>query len=1268
MSDTLENRENITGAAVVQVIELGISEGFQAPLLLEERGLDLSRTESPGGKVNIFDRPVVLSSATDLSFILGLASTGLRTGAFVSGKDLIGNYNQLSTAARQHLALVIHTDPGDIIAETGCFHLVASNPQEAADFALIAHRIAELSLIPGINIIDADDEQEIELPLKEDIIKFLGDPDEHINCPTPSQQMIFGKNRRRIPNWFNLDHPTLNGTLKDGQAMAFESAANRKYFYDHLPELIEQAFTEYNEVTGRSYAPVAAYKASDAGHLILTQGATYHKVISVVEGMRNNRVGAGCLNLSMLYPFPEEDLLNLLKGKKSITVLESVNACQSGSAPIYNELLAALQGSGNTVKVYSGRYGSALTEGDIIAVFSNMTGGEGKQKYYLGIDFTRDSSKYPKHEILLQNISRKYPGIEKETLKGDSSPSPSFDSAQDDRRGEEEGINLDLPHTIRQYKDQGPAYTKLSRFYDDTAYFYRSGEEGELVADPFQAIPVVPSATANFADMVNLRETVPQFIPQNCTGCGECFVNCPHSSIPPVAIGLENLINAGVEIANAKGAMIAQLTPVIKNLAKLAGKAMKENREHITKAGDFLPDVFDDLAKQMKLEGEKLKAIRSDFNAVMEIIKNFPVSVTEPFFDQPETQEKGSGEIFSLAIDPHACTGCGVCVKVCDDEALKMTEQTLETVAAMQSDFQLWEQLPGTSVDTINRLHDTHYNSFAAILLSRSCYMTMTGGSRSESGSPAKALMHLVTAATEAAVQPKVIEQIKEIEELISKLSKNIHSKLSEALPKEDFEGLEKAMWEAGSGKLPFDEIVGKLGDKELMKIVDTQIIHRRIELVKALKDLRWALTEGPTGTGRSNYGMAIAGAGSMLWAKEYPYNTFTSPIAIQWDGAAPELAMGLFKGQLRYLLDNIKLMRRAKLEARDKYDPDVHDAEIASLSWKDLDDEEKALIPPVLLVGDKSAMNERNWGGLSRLLSGEYPVKVVIVDNALVPPGADPATCIAQSTTTVLSAMALKNAYVLQGSMGNPAHLFNGLLEGMQCQRPALFCLFAPDHEKHFIASDAWPKLAPLALNTRAFPALQFDPADESGFFCSAIHLEANPTADAPWHIEQLTYTNGEEEQTLEYAITWADWANTLIEWKEHFNPFKEGDGTPLPVADYITLDESARNGNVPVIIREKEGALLRYAVSRQVVAATEAALAAWNMFREIAGTLTQFPDKLRKLVEKELSEKHGEELAQAKADFEKQLKEQEQVQVEAIRQKLKDKLLTLAKQVNPN
>ncbi|MEK6616462.1 MAG: hypothetical protein AABZ32_10185, partial [Bacteroidota bacterium] len=543
------------------------------------------------------------------------------------------------------------------------------------------------------------------------------------------------------------------------------------------------------------------------------------------------------------------------------------------------------------LKVFSGNYGSIPTFNTLLEVIANMLpNGKGKQKFWIDIDFTHSNSNYPKHQVLMQAIAREYQNV---TPTIGYAPTLKTTAGCDQRSIQQHPLGRGaMGQKIRKYKDQGPAYTKLSRFYDDTASFFLNDTE-ELVADPFQAIPVMPPSTANFNYITAEKKLLPVFTSSNCTGCGDCFLHCPHSAINPLVIGIENLIKAGVAISSANGIKITQLTPLVKNIAKNIPEVLKQNKGKINSVSDFFSAAFENVAQQMKLEGDKLQAAKQDAEAVTNALKELPLSVTDIFYNTPELIKKGSGELFSLAIDTNSCTGCSVCAAVCTEDALKMTEQNSEILFAHQTKYSLWEQMPDTSADTITRLLDEKkYNSFSAILLSRYFNLALNGISNGKEGDASKAMVHLITAMAEASVQPKVKEAIKTIDELISGLSENIHSQLGSALPSQDFDALSKVLSEIKEDRKPFDEVIEKLGAGDHLKLVDTKSLKRKVDLTKSLRTLKWLLSEGSTGTGRARMGIALDG--SLSWSNSYPWNNFTSPVLIQLSGTTPELAKGI--------------------------------------------------------------------------------------------------------------------------------------------------------------------------------------------------------------------------------------------------------------------------------------------------------------------------------------------------------------------------------------
>lgn len=1250
-NDIFGKKIQLTGNEALQLLEWHISEGF------------LSGEAGPAsGFRNLFGRSVWHDTGSDLSFLAGLLATGLRGAAFLNGDSLNARYDQLATMARQQLPTVVHyatpvpQKPGQrsahdlsawrAVSNAGCFQLFAANLQELIDFTLIAHKVAESALIPGILAFDGEatglGKQEARFPKADLIRRFLGDPDGRQSNPTPAQEMLFGEDRRRVPQWFSLDTPTLNGAGKQGQDLDNEAAARERFFYRDLPEIMEQVFEAYGELTGRYYSPIRTFETERADYILLTHGAVFERVSETTSQIKSqDKIKAGTVQLSVLRPFPEKALEDLLSGKKGVAVLEGISG--HDEAPLFREIQAAVSALGKrTPPLYSVRYAGTPSHEELRAVFNNMTRrGEQQRRLYLGIDFTRDRSASPQHEILLQRIRREYSDIDRETI-----------NMPENGQGKNTGGNAltgALPFAIRRYKDQGPPYTRLSRFYHDTAYFHQHRYTEELVADPFQSVPVLPAASANFTPVDADHPGFPVFHPQQCTACGDCFTYCPHSAMPSLAISMEAFIRGAMDIAMQQGATVSPLTPMVRHLAKAATQYIQTNTDAIEQAGDILPPAFEQLAGQVKMDDDKRTKLQSAVDALVAAAGSFPVAVTEPFF-------KEAGELFSIAIDPQACTGCGLCVETCEAGALQMGPPEAATVRRLKEQLRIWEQLPDTDTDTIRRLiHKEDYNAFAAPLLSRHFYLSMTGGASSEAGASNKTNLHLLTAVAESTLQPLVTEHIKKVQEFIDSLSENIHQNLSEALPDKDLHQLAQGMQEVQDDKLPLDAVIRHLNQKDRPALLDTDTLRRKSQLLDDLDNLRQLLAEGPTGNGRARLGMLLSGSSYLPWADDFPYNPFTVPVIRHWDGQAPRQLMGLMKGQQRHIVDQVRLLRRAGLEARDKYRPEVHDREIAALQWEDLDETEKRLLPPLFLVGDPDTLGAAGINGLNELLDSRLPLKVIILD--------DGSRLRSFSESVIMNNAATGDFTVIKGSLTGDTGHFHAIREAIHSRQPALLHLLIPDPEQHREGRQHWPGLVKLARRTRAFAAFHYDPEQAGDSLARAFALDSNPAKEDNWVKEAIAYEEGEAEVKKEYTYSYADWLFTLKDWQPQFRPV-EADETTMPVADYLALDPEQQKGKTPVIRHiDGEGKRREYVASPQVIAATRQALRSWIHLRELAGAFTPFPEKIRKTVEQEVSEKYEQQIAALKAAHEAELQNHENDMMKRVRVQLREKLLALSR-----
>ena len=387
----------------------------------------------------------------------GMSMTGLRATNFSSGQGVAYMHESLYPAVGKRLtyvlnvaaramtkhALNVHAGHDDYHAvdDTGFFQLFAKDVQETADLTLIAHRIAELSLNPGLcaqdGFLTSHVIESIRMPERDLVREYLGDPSDIIDSPTPAQRLVFGETRRRIPEMFDLDFPAMLGTVQNQDSYAQGVAAQRPFYFDHIADLADRAFAEFAALTGRGYARAMGYRLEDAEFVIAGQGSVVTTAEATADYLRNEKgIKVGVLNLTMFRPFPADLVTTLLRGKKAVLVLERTDQPLAVDPPMLREFRAALSQaqengrSGNGTRpfpklesikpaevpdFFSGGFGFGsrdLQPGDIVAAVDNMQPSGAKQRqFYLGIDFIRKGTKLPKLQIWQEQLLEAYPHL-----------------------------------------------------------------------------------------------------------------------------------------------------------------------------------------------------------------------------------------------------------------------------------------------------------------------------------------------------------------------------------------------------------------------------------------------------------------------------------------------------------------------------------------------------------------------------------------------------------------------------------------------------------------------------------------------------------------------------------------------------------------------------------------------------------------------------------------------------------------------------------------
>ncbi|HEX2779990.1 MAG TPA: 2-oxoacid:acceptor oxidoreductase family protein, partial [Gemmatimonadaceae bacterium] len=1477
----------------------------------------------------------------------GMSMTGLRAANFSSGQGVVYMHESLYPAVGKRLtyvlnvaaraitkhALNVHAGHDDYHAvdDTGFFQLFAKDVQGVADLNLIAHRVAELSLNPGIlaqdGFLTSHAIESMVVPEAELVRQFLGDPADLIDSPTPAQRLVFGAQRRRIPELFDVDYPAMLGVVQNQDSYAQGVAAQRPFYFDHVAELTDRAFAEYAALTGRHYARAAGYWLADAEWVIAGQGSVVTNAMAVADHLRLTRgLKVGVLDLTMFRPFPADLVTRLLAGKRGVVVLERTDQPLAVDAPLIRELRAAMAQAVENGRVQSGArrsrgrrqpgsvqlvWGSAtpssspavlpplpypklaalepedvpdffsgcfglgsrdLQPGDIIAAVENMLPGSRRSRqFYLGIDFVRPGTRLPKLQIWQEQLLDSYPHLADLALqsagdldlmpKGSTSvrihsvggwgaitmgknlsmtvsellgmqvkanpkygsekkgqpttfyatfahepirlncelkhvnvvlsPDPNVFRHSNPLAGLAEGgvfvIQSDadpeafwksLPATARReiverkievhildafsiaaseasdielrYRMQGAAFmgaffatspllareelgvdalfagiraqllkkfgAKGERVVEDNLRVIRRGFDElravnpvdekdvaavvasnlpampdlldvpgaqpglgnpgrfweqvcvtckagqDIIADPFTAVSAIPAATSAVRDMTDVRMEVPRFIPEKCTGCAQCWTQCPDAAIPGLVSDPEEVLATAVNLAQTRGS-VERLRPIVKPLGKELRRAVGTGE--FGGISEALGRAWETLAPKLSLEAEKREALGGELARVREILAGVQLARTGSFWDNPERRQAGSGGLLSITVNPEACKGCNLCVEVCPDGALESVRQDDRIVAELRDRWGFWKKLPDTPQRFLNVSNiEEGIGVLPTLLLDKRSYRSMAGGDGACMGCGEKTAVHLIITTIEAMMRPRVERYVAELDAMIARLDAKARELLAsdaqlEALPSGD-----------APLQLPLDSAKRQALD-----------LLRRV--LSDLKALRWRYVDGPSGQGRASLAMANSTGCSSVWGSTFPYNPYPFPWANHLFQDSPSLAIGVFEGHMRKMADAFVQVRRARAILDGEYDAERTEGALADLDWHSFTDEEFAMCPPIVAMGGDGAMLDIGFQNLSRLMASGKPIRVIVLDTQVYSNTGGQA-CTSGFTGQVsdmawygsaqhgksevrkelgLIALAHRGVYVHQSSQASASHLMAGVLKGLQKRRPAVFNIYTPCPVEHGLADDVAQHAARLALESRAFPYLTYDP-DAGSSWAECLTLDGNPSVDDDWPTYTLDYVDASgAAQSMELPLTIADWAATEGRFRKHFKPVKENADVELvPFHEYLALTAEERDGKTPFIyVLGAKKNLLRWTVSAEIVRLAEERQLHWTQLRELAGVVVaeSTRDRVRSALEAELDAK----LDAAKREYEAKLAEVQATYPTIIARRLAEGMLRASK-----
>lgn len=733
-------------------------------------------------------------------------------------------------------------------------------------------------------------------------------------------------------------------------------------------------------------------------------------------------------------------------------------------------------------------------------------------------------------------------------------------------------------------------------YYEDlVARPFREGTIGEAPVYPGAGL-FMPGGTGAAKDKGIFRRQAPVFDPTACTGCLECGIVCPDVAIPNTVHEIHDLLLAGIAAIEATDAqretLRAQVYPWAERIREIY-RADKSDRA--------FADVVAEAAAVLDTDQ---RTTARNVEKVVAALAAFPVARTRPYFDAMESETPGTGGLFSATVDPWKCTGCLQCVDVCGPGALTAADQDVDLLATLEQRFEFLSALPNTPRRFVEDA--TAGGDIKRLMLDHANYYATTGGHGACRGCGEVTAIRLVTSTSRALAAERRRAHMREL-----------------------------------------DQVIAALGAK--LATVDDEA--RRARIQAAITDLEQALylyEGGPTGNGPAPTVIANATGCSSVYASTVPFTPYLDPWVNSLFQDAQPLAKGLFEGISAKLAREVRALRTARLELDDAYDPAVHDKALRTLDWRGFTDEELSLLPAFLTIGGDGASYDIGFGAMSRILASGTPVKMLVLNTgAYSNTGgqASTASFTGQDADLARYGKAHGGKKEARKELGLLASFHPGVyacvtataLHGhfLKCTvdmlgytgGPALMDVYTPCGTENGIPEDLSNKRSRLAVESRVSPLFVHDPR-RGDTLAERFSLDGNPDVDKPWTTSTIQYVDESGTlQLLETPLTPAEFALGETRFKKQFRKLAAADEpNAVPIAEYVELDQAAREGKVPfVYATDDDRRLIKLACSAAIVDLVEERAAHWRTLQALAGI-----DQAR------LSAAHAAEIAELKARYE--------------------------------
>ena len=340
------------------------------------------------------------------------------------------------------------------------------------------------------------------------------------------------------------------------------------------------------------------------------------------------------------------------------------------------------------------------------------------------------------------------------------------------------------------------------------------------------------------------------------------------------------------------------------------------------------------------------------------------------------------------------------------------------------------------------------------------------------------------------------------------------------------------------------------------------------------------------------------------------------APEAYEYACADCTSAATAFRERLPALVETMRAIAIAELEAEGRYDEPRHDTFFEGYGEHSLTPGDLALFPDYLVCIPPDTNAAPGNANLMEMLSSGLPVKVLVetgdaLEEATL--GTGRYAFGVRSSRLAMTATSLGGVFVLQAPSSDLYRLRGRVDAGLAHRGPALFSVFAGADSP---AGGLSPYLtAAAALRSRAFPAFSYDPhaGDNQA---ARFSFEGNPDSEADWPTALLEYSDENMQRVAaKPAFTFADFALCDRRYAAHFArvPRDRWNASLVPLADWLMLDADAAARCVPFILAvDADNRLSRLIVDERLCEATRRCLTLWHRLQELGGIHNSIAERL--------------------------------------------------------